>query len=74
MAIETVPGKKNVQRVSPALYKIIVKVLNEAGKVKLLYGYETKDLMQMLCLKHLNKYLFSEKEKKYIKGTGAFEK
>ena len=40
-----------------ALYKISVKGLNYAGKVKLLYGYETKDFIQMLCPKYLNYYL-----------------
>ena len=61
--------KKNVQRVSLALYKIGVKGLNKAGKIKPSYVYETKDFMKMLCPKHLKSYFF--KAKKYIKFVFA---
>ena len=39
---------KKIQRVSQAFYKICVKGLNKAGKVKIFYGYKSKDFMQML--------------------------
>ena len=48
--------EKNAKGLGLALYKISVKELNEAGKVKLLYVYETWEFRQMLYPKHLNNF------------------
>ena len=45
LPMETVPDEVKIQNVSLVLYKLTGKVLNYAGNGKLLYGYETKDLI-----------------------------
>ena len=40
--------------------------IDKADKVNLLYGYETKDFMQMLCLKKFNNYFCQRKKILYI--------